>query len=132
MAAVMVERPSTQWTDLEPFGRGHDLLTTWAPYRRGGNDTRSPVASVGWTEQLDKATDAEPYWLVMIDREIGRLTRINYIYEKLVQRFYLEQMAMWQLEAKLGRTPGFIRMSVCAICDSIDRAIPEALTRGKR
>ncbi len=132
MAAVMVERPSTQWTGLEPEGRGNDLLKLWAPYRRGGERSRSPVASVGWTEQLAKAFDAEPFWLVMVDREIGRLTRINYLYEKLVQRFYLEQMALWQLEDKLGRTPGFIRMSVCAVCDAIDRAIPEALTKERR
>jgi hypothetical protein len=128
----MVERYGTQWTGLEPEGRGHDLLVFWAPYRRGGNDTRSPVASIGWHEQLDRATDEEPHWLVMVDREIGRLTRINYLYEKLVQRYYLEQMAMWQLEEKLGRTPGFIRMSIRAICDSVDAAIPEALTRARR
>jgi hypothetical protein len=67
----------------------------------------------------------------MVDREIGRLSRINLIYEKLVQRFYLEQMAIWQLEAKLGRTAGFIRISLCAVCDSVDRAIPEALTRAR-
>jgi hypothetical protein len=131
MAAVMVERPSTQWHGLQPEGRGHDLLMLWAPYRRGGNNTRSPVASVGWTEQLDKAADEEPHWLVKIDREIGRLTRINFMYEKLVQRFYLEELALWQLEAKLGRTEGFIRMSVCASCDSVDRAIPEYLTRAR-
>lgn len=129
MAAVMIDRPPTQWLDLEPTGRGHELLTFWAPYRRGGNDTKSPVASLGWHEPLDRAVDEEPRWLVMVDREIGRLARINYLYEKLVQRFYLEQMALWQLEAKLGRTPAFIRMSLCAVCDSVDRAIPEALTR---
>ena len=107
------------------------MLVLWAPYRRGGNDTKSPVASLGWHEALDKAADEEPHWLVMVDREIGRLARINYLYEKLVQRFYLEQLAIWQLEAKLGRTPGFIRTALCAVCDSVDRAIPEALTRAR-
>lgn len=124
--------PPTQWQGLEPFGRGHDLLTTWAPYRRGGNDVKSPVASSGWHEPLDKATDTEPRWLVLVDREIGRLSRINYIYEKLVQRFYLEGMSLWQLAAKFDRTEGFIRMSICAVCDSVETAIPEALTRGRR
>jgi len=128
MSAVM-ERSYTHWTG--PTGRGHDLLIKWAPYRRGGNDTRSPVASGGWHELLDQAVDEEPRWLVMVDREIGRLAKINYLYEKLVQRFYLEQLALWQLSAKLGRTEGFVRMSVCAVCDSVDRSIPEALTRGR-
>lgn len=126
MSAVMVEN-----TAQEIDGRGNELLTFWAPYRRGGNDTRSPVASMGWHEQLDRAMDAEPPWLVMVDREIGRLARINFFYEKLVQRYYLEQLALWQLEAKLGRTEGFIRMSLRAVCDSVDRAIPMALTRGR-
>lgn len=131
MAAVMQLRASTQWENDGPSGRGHDLLMTWAPYRRGGNDTRSPVASLGWHEPLDKAVDEEPRWLVMIDREIGRLARINFFYEKLVQRFYLEQLAMWQLEAKLDRTHGFLRTALCAVCDSIDRAVPETLTRAR-
>jgi hypothetical protein len=132
MAAVMVERPSTQWTGLEPSGRGHELLVFWAPYRRGGNDTKSPVASMGWHEPLDKAADKEPWWLVMVDREIARLTKINYVYEKLVKRYYVDQMPLWDLEDKVGRTPAFIRRSICAVCDSIDRSIPEALTRARR
>lgn len=131
MAAVMQLRASTQWEPDGPSGRGHELLNFWAPYRRGGNDTRSPVASLGWHEPLDRAADEEPLWLVRVDREIGRLARINCVYEKIVQRFYLEQLAIWQLEAKIGRTEGFIRMSLCAVCDSIDRAIPEALTRAR-
>jgi hypothetical protein len=128
----MIERPRSQWTGIEPCGRGHELMLTWAPYRRGGNDTRSPVASLGWSEPLDKSTDAEPFWVVLVDREIGRLTKINFFYEKLVQRYYLEGMALWQVSEKLGRTEGFIRMSVCAVCDSVDEKIPEALTRARR
>lgn len=130
MSAVM-DRTIAQWDGLAPVGRGNDLLVDWAPYRRGGNDTKSPVASRGWHEPLDCAADEEPLWLVMVDREIGRLARINYVYEKLVQRWYLEQLAMWQLMAKVGRTEGFIRMSLCAVCDSVDRAVPEALTRAR-
>jgi hypothetical protein len=128
----MIDIPLREWPSLEPEGRGHELLVFWAPYRRGGNDTKSPVASGGWHEPLDKAADEEPRWLVMVDREIGRLAQINYFYEKLVQRYYLEQMAMWQLTAKLGRTEAFVRMSLRAVCDSVDQAIPEALTRARR
>lgn len=132
MAAVMkIELSTSQWDGLAPTGRGHELLVYWAPYRRGGNDVRSPVASGYLKEALDKAVDEEPRWLVMIDREIGRLARINYLYEKLVQRYYLEQLAMWQLVDKFERTPGFIRMSLCAVCDAVDRAIPGSVTRAK-
>lgn len=126
MSAVMVERPSRQWQGLEPEGRGHELMQTWALYRRGGERTKSPVASIGWTEQLDKAHDNEPPFVLSIDRMLAGLFRSGYEDSvDIAKRFYLSNLAVWEIAPKIGRTEGFIRLTLRGICALAEERCPE-------
>ena len=105
--------------------RGHELFQTWALYRRGGNDTKSPVAKGGWSEPADAAHDCEPVWVVQIDHLIAYLARINEAYERIVQRRYLEGLSIWQVAEKVQRTEGFVLLSLRASCDLADERVIE-------
>lgn len=122
----MVERPVRQWQGLEPEGRGHELMQTWALYRRGGERTKSPVASIGWTEQLDKAHDNEPPFVVAIDRMLAGLFRSGYEDTvDIAKRFYLSNLAVWEVAEKTHRTEGFVRLALRGICGLAEERVSE-------
>jgi hypothetical protein len=102
---------------------GHKLFQDWALYRRGGERTKSPVASVGWSDQADVAHDAEPAWVVQIDHVIAYLARINEAYERIILRRYLEGLAIWEVAEKVQRTEGFVLLSLRASCDLADERV---------
>jgi DNA-directed RNA polymerase specialized sigma24 family protein len=103
--------------------RGHELFQTWALYRRGGERTKSPVVTSGWSEPADVAHDAEPAWVVQIDHLIAYLTRCNEAYERILQRRYLEGLAIWEVAEKVQRTEGFVLLSLRAACDLADERV---------
>lgn len=127
MNALAVEVPSA-WR-AEPEGRGHELLQTWALYRRDASRHDEPrVERMAWKEQLPRAFDAEPAWIVLVDRAIGQLARIQEVYEAIVKRYYLDGQQIWQVAPKVCRTEGFVMMSLRGICDHVDRKVPKRLT----
>jgi hypothetical protein len=125
MVAILHETVLEKWLTWAPIGRGHELLEHWALYRR--DSTRDGLKEgpdkMPWREALDKAHDSEPEWLVQVDRGIGELVRINEVYERIAKRFWLDNQAVWEVAAKVGRTTGFTALSIQATCDHIDRRV---------
>lgn len=102
---------------------GQELFKTWGLYRRGGNDTKSPVAKGGWSEPSDVAHDGEPIWVVQVDRLIAYLARINEAYERILQRRYLEELSIAQVASKVERTERFVLLSLKASCELADERV---------
>lgn len=116
MVAVMVER--TPRSD-EIKGRGHEMMIKWGEHRRGGDRTRSPVASSGWHEPLDKCYEDEPDFVVMID---DVLNEIVVDAARMVKLFYLEfpRYSVWEVAEKLHRTPKFTLMTLRGVCRLVE------------
>ena len=107
-------------------GRGHELMQTWALYRRDSSRLGAPhVDRMPWSERLDKATDCEPPWVILIDRMIAEIGRANEFYPRLVKRFYLDHQAVWEVAEKLHRTKSFVILSIRAICGLAETRIDE-------
>lgn len=125
MAAVMVERNPGRWYGWVPQGRGHELLERWAPYRRDAKRSTQPkdAAVMAWSEPLEKAFDGEPDWVVLVDRAVAELVKIDDIYDDLLKRFYLDRQALWELAPRLGRTEGFAAMRLQAACDHVNKKV---------
>ena len=126
MATAAVEVASNQWRGLEPEGRGHELMQTWALYRRGGERTKSPIASGNWSERLDEAHDNEPPFVLVIDRMLASLFRAGYEDTvDIAKRFYLSNLAVWEIAPKVRRTEGFIRLTLRGVCALAEERVPE-------
>jgi hypothetical protein len=97
--------------------RGQELFQTWELFRRGGERTKSPVATSGWSEPADVAHDGEPLWVVQIDHLIADLTRINEAYERILKRRYLDDLSIEQVAGKVQLTERFVLLSLRASCD---------------
>jgi hypothetical protein len=127
VSAVMVERVSTQWRGLEPEGRGHELLMTWALYRRGGERDGLPGDVKGYLkEALDKAYDSEPPSVLAIDDILAGLYRTGYEHTvEIVKRFYLSEDPIYRLAPKVCRTEGFVRLTLRGVCALVEDKISE-------
>lgn len=115
-----------QYRGLEPEGRGHELLLTWGLHRRGGERTRSPVASMGWSERLDRPTDDEPPCVVAIDGILAALARSGHWHTvDIGKRFYLEypKLDYWQVAHKACRTEGFVRLTLRGLADLVNERV---------
>lgn len=123
MVAVMVER--TPRSD-EIEGRGHDLMQTWALYRRGGERTHSPVVTMGWSDRLDREHENEPPYVLVIDDILASLFRSGHEDSvELVKRYYLSQLAVWEVAQKMRRTEGFARLTIRGVCSLVEARVPE-------
>lgn len=123
MAAVLKQMARDEFD-----GRGHELMIDWGRHRRGGDRTRSPVASVGWDERLDPVHEDEPPFVVEIDDILRGLTRAGYgASVEVAKVFYLEhpKYAVWQVAKKVCLTEGFVRLTIRGICGLVDRKIVE-------
>jgi len=117
-----------QWRELEPEGRGHELMLAWGLYRRGGERDHSAVTSGHWSEPLDKATDAEPPYIVTLDRMLRDLNLAGYEHSiEITKRFYLAhpRLALWDLAEKVHRTESFCRLTLRGICALAEQKVPE-------
>lgn len=116
----MVSAPSSD--DLR--GRGHELLIKWGQHRRGGDRTRSPVASSGWHEPLDKCYEDEPDFVVLIDDVLGEIV-VDAV--RMVKVFYLEhpRYAVWEVAEKLRRTHRFTLLTLRGVCALVEQKVPE-------
>jgi hypothetical protein len=126
MSAVLAE--SSQWRGLEPEGRGHELLIRWGMHRRGGERTKSPVASMGWSEQLDPCHEDEPPFVVQIDDILRGLFAAGYESSvQIAKIFYLEhpKYAIWQVAPRVCRTEGFVRLTLRGICTLVEDRVSE-------
>jgi hypothetical protein len=104
----------------EPEGRGHELMQTWALYRRDSDRAGAPrVSGGGWSEPLDKASDTEPPWLVLVDHALAPIYRADAAYERMVKIYYLDNRALWEVSERVQRTEGFVALSLRGICDHV-------------
>jgi hypothetical protein len=96
----------------------------WAPYRRDGDRIGLPRVSNGsWSERLDVAKDAEPPWVVLVDRALAGLIRIHAVYEPIIKIYYLDNKAIWQVADKARRTEQFVAMSLRGACSYAEERV---------
>ena len=122
MAAVLKQVGSRE--DFE--GRGHELLQTWALYRRGGERDGLPRDVSGYLrEPLDQAYDAEPPYVLQIDDVLSGLYRAGYEHTvEIVKRYYLDgNEPIHKLAPKVCRTEGFVRLTIKGVCALVDERI---------
>lgn len=112
---------------LEPAGRGHDLLQTWALYRRGGERDGLPRAvNSGWSEPLDKEHVNEPPYVVEIDRILSGLYRSGFEHSvDICKRFYLSSQSVWEVAIKTHRTEGFVALTLRGLCGLVETRISD-------
>jgi hypothetical protein len=126
MAAVMKERPRDDVTRIQdPDRRGHRIMQAWAPYRRDAKRViDAPKDSkMAWKDRADVAFDAEPPWVVPVDRAIASLVKLNLFYEKLIDRYYLDGQSLWQSAGNLDRTPGLVLTYLNIICERVEKRV---------
>ena len=106
-------------------GRGHELMGTWALFRRGGERDGLPRgAGIGWSEPLDKEHANEPPYVIEIDHLLAGLYKSGFEHSvDIAKRFYLSGEAVWSLAPKVRRTEGFVRLTIRGVCDLVDRRI---------
>ena len=123
MAAVMIERPRPD----EIEGRGHELLQTWALYRRGGERDGLPRAvNGGWSEPLDKEHANEPDFVLAIDRILAGLVKSGYEHTvEITHRFYLGGSSVWQICETMRRTRGFVLLTIRGVCGLVEDRVSE-------
>lgn len=112
------------WGGYEPEGRGHELLRTWALYRRGSDRLGAPnrVGS-SLSEPLAKAFDAEPPWVLLVDDALSQVYRTHHVYEPMVKLFYLDERAIWDVAEKIQRTNAFVAMRLRSICAHVESRV---------
>lgn len=112
---------------LDPSGRGHELLQTWALYRRGGERDGLPrVVNGGWDEPLDKEHVNEPPSVVEIDRILAGLYRSGFEHSvDITKRYYLSAMSVWEVASKTRRTVGFVCLTLRGLCGLVEQRISE-------
>lgn len=129
MSAVVRERnvkdSIARWHGWQPEGRGHSLLDKWAPYRRDASRHTLPdrPGPMSWDEPLERAFDAEPEWVVLVDRALATVYRCHDVYEQIVKRFYLDKQAVWELAPKIHRTPGFVALALRGVCSHVEQRV---------
>ena len=106
-------------------GRGHDLLQTWALFRRGGERDGLPRGSgSGWSEPLDKEHANEPPSVIEIDRILAGLFRSGFEHSvDITKRFYLSGEAIWSLAPKVRRTEGFVLLTIRGVCTLVETRV---------
>ena len=77
MSAVLQLKRGNMRDDVsrvqDPDSRGHRIMLKWAPYRR---DARRVIdaprdGKMAWKDRAEIAFDAEPEWVVPVDRAIA-------------------------------------------------------------
>lgn len=104
----------------EITGPGHKLLQEWAEWTRGGQ----PGEHHQWCvqERIDPTHPGQPPERVMrVERILSEVFRSWPQYRRMVKRFYLDGLAVWDIAQKLKYTAGFVRMSIQAVADLVER-----------
>jgi hypothetical protein len=126
MAAVIQQRPTYEVCRIQdPDCRGHRVMQAWAPYRR---DAKRMIDAphdgrMAWKDREAVAFDAEPEWVVPVDRAIASMVMLNVFYEKVIDRYYLDGQSIWQTAGNLDRTAGFILAYLNAICSRVEERV---------
>lgn len=129
MSAIMKEvettiRYSEVSRSLEPDGRGHELLMTWALFRRGGERSHSPFVSGYLKEPLDKSHEGEPPEVMAIDRLLAMLNRSGHWQSvDIVKRYYLSLTPVAEICDDMGRTAGFVRLTLRGVCGLVEERV---------
>lgn len=131
MAAVACEVVSGQWRGLEPQGLGHDLLIEWAPWVR---EDREGSASWHVRPRVDRGYHGDmPRRVQFTDKIVARI-RLEYPpYYRVMARYYLDELAPWQMKQTLQATEGWIRTMLLAACGLVEirygeLALPKSVT----
>lgn len=125
MSAVLTEARDRDYRVRDPDCRGHRVMMAWAPYRRDAKRIMDAphIERMPWSERLELAFDAEPPWVVQADRAVASLIKVNLFYERLIDRYYLDQQSIWQTAGNLERTPGFIAAYLNAVCFHVEQRV---------
>ncbi len=126
MAAVMQIRPTYDVCRIqEPDCRGHRVMQAWAPFRRDARRIIDAphIEHMGWKEREAVAFEAEPEWVVPVDRAVASLVKLNLFYERVIDRVYLDGQSLWQTAGNLERTPGFVLTYLNAICARVEERV---------
>jgi hypothetical protein len=76
-----------------------------------------------WNDREPVAFDAEPDWVVPVDRAVASLIKINLFYERVIDRYYLDGQTLWQTAGNLDRTAGFVLAYVKVICARVEERV---------
>lgn len=97
-------------------------MLAWAPFRRDARriiDAPKDV-KMAWKDRESVAFDAEPEWVVPVDRAVASLVKLNLFYERVIDRVYLDGQSLWQAAGNLERTPGFVLTYLNVICERVE------------
>ena len=111
----------------DPEGRGHELMLTWALFRRGGERDNLPRGvHMGWSEQLDREHVNEPPYVVEIDRILSGLYQSGFEHcVEIAKRFYLAGTPIWIIAPKMRRTEPFVALTLRGICGLVEERITQ-------
>jgi hypothetical protein len=54
---------------------------------------------------------------------VASLVRLNVFYERVIDRYYLDEQSIWQVAGNLERTPGVIWTYINAICAHVEERV---------
>jgi hypothetical protein len=107
-----------QWNGLEPEGLGHDLLTEWAPWQREDGESG---ASWSVKPRIDRGYHGDPPDRVMVvDKIVARIRMDHHNYYRVISRYYLDELAPWQMVQTLNATEGWVRTMLLAACGLVE------------
>lgn len=121
----MIERERVIDRARDPDCRGHYVMMRWAPFRRDARRIIDAPRDVhmAWSERQDVAKEAEPPWVVAVDRALAKIIQVNLFYERLIDRYYIDGQSVWQTAGNLERTPMFICAYLNALCEHVERHV---------
>ena len=119
MVAVMV---------MEPDGLGHNLLTEWGLYMRDPGEGRHSWAV---KPRLDPGYHGDPPDRVrLVDKIIARHKLSHHSDWSVISRFYLSDLAMWQIARGLRWSESRVNTVILTVCGMVEREYLDIMADG--
>ncbi len=110
------------WTHMEPIepeGLGHDLMTEWGKMMRDDGEGR---ASWSVKPRLDPEYHGDPPNRIrLVDKIVARHRVDNQNYWSVVSRYYLSDLAFWQIAKGMKWSELQVRTTACVFCGVVER-----------
>jgi hypothetical protein len=118
MAAALKRFSSSEWDGLKIEGLGHDLLTEWAPWMR---EDRESGASWHLKPRIDPGYHGDPPNRVLrVDKIVARIRLEHPAYYRVIARYYLDELQLWQMTEVMQHTEGWLRTMLLAACGLVE------------
>lgn len=120
---AMTETPK-RVHESEPEGPGYGLLCRWAWWYRGG----LPGSAGEWSvkQRIGPAKDIDPpKESQLVERIVAELGVRHPQYLRMLKRYFLNELAYWEIAGQLQYTTGFVKLSIQAACDYVARRFDE-------